>query len=88
MTTSGDAERKIRTVMVRSRGYLSSKNKPVTGIDRGVLFKSEVGNVIFNRPVGFKIPGEFKGISIFVQFACGSFSLLNPRRSCRRDSFS
>ena len=76
MATAGDTERKIGTVRGGGRGYFRSKNKPIMGIDGGMLFKSKVGAVVFDRPVRFEIAGEFKEVSIFIQFTRGCFSFL------------
>jgi len=76
MITASDTKREIRTVMVRGRGYFGSKNKPITGIDRGMFLQTIVRFIILDRPVGFEIPGELKGTSVFVQFTRRCFSFL------------
>ena len=76
MATSGNTERKIGAVMVGSRSYFRSENEPVVGVNSGVLFKTEVRDVIFDRPVGIKITGEFKDIPIFIKISCGFCSFL------------
>jgi len=76
MTTAGDTERQIRTVMIGGRGHLGGKNEPVQGIDRGMFFKTEVRDIVFYRPVGIEVPAIFKGFPIFITFSLGSFSFL------------
>jgi len=76
MTTAGDAERKIGAIMVGGRGYLSSKNKPITGINRGMFLQTVVRFIILDSPVGFKIPGEFKRVPLFIQLTRRGFSFL------------
>ena len=76
MTTTGNTEREIGTVMVGGRGYFGSKNEPITGINRGMFLQTIVRFIILNRPVGFEIPGELKVTSVFVQFTSRCFSFL------------
>ena len=85
MATAGDTERKIGTVMVGGRGYFRSKNKPIMGIDGGMLFKSKVGlsfltvqsdsrsrENLRRFPFLSSLPA---GVSLFC-FSSSSFSLL------------
>ena len=76
MTTAGNTERKIGTVMVGSRGYFRSEDKPVAGINGSMFLKSEMRYVILDCPVGIEIPGEFKDIPIFIEITLGCFSFL------------
>jgi len=76
VATGGDTEGKIGAVVMRSRSHFRGEDEAVVGIDRGVLFKSEVGDIIFDCPVRFDIPGEFKGIPVFIQFSRRCFSFL------------
>ena len=76
MAAAGNTERKIRAVMVRGWGYFRCQDKPVVGIDSGMLFKPEVGDIILDCPVGIEIPGEFKDIPIFIEITLGCFSFL------------
>ena len=34
-----------------------------------MLFQAEMGEIVFDGPVGFKIAGEFFGIAVFIQVA-------------------
>ena len=83
MATAGNAQRKIRTVMMRGRSYFRGKDKSVLGIDSGMLLKSKVRDIVFNRPVGIEIARIFRifpflsrfpsGVSLFC-FSSSSFS--------------
>ena len=75
MTTAGNAERKIRAVMVGSGGHFRSENKPIMGIDGGMFLKPEMRLVIFDCPVRFEIAGKLKDVAILVQFSLGCFAL-------------
>jgi hypothetical protein len=59
MTTAGSAKRKIWAVMEGGSGNLCGENETMLDIYRSILLKPEVGNIILDRPVGFKIAGEF-----------------------------
>lgn len=74
MTTAGDTQGQIGDVMEGSRGDFSAKDKPVTGINRSMLFQTKMGNIISHGPVRFKITGEFKRIAVFIQFTLRRFS--------------
>jgi hypothetical protein len=76
VTTAGDTEREVGAVMMGSRGHFRGQNKPIISIDGGVLFKSEVGDIIFYCPVRLDIPGEFENIPVFIEVALGCFALL------------
>ena len=76
MTTAGNTKREIGAVMVGGRGYLSSKNKPITGINRGMFLQTIVRFIILDSPVGFQIPGEFERFPLFIQFTRRCFSFL------------
>jgi len=75
MTAAGNAKRKKWAIIKRSGGYFRGKNKPITGIDRGVLLEPEVGFVILDHPVRFEITGKLKDVTVFIQLSFGSFSL-------------
>ncbi len=75
MTASGDTERKIRAVMVGGRGHFGGKNKPITGIDRGVFLEAEVRLVILESPVRFEVTRKLKDVAVFIQFTLRGFSL-------------
>jgi len=77
MTTACDTEREIGVIIMRSRGYLSGKNKPLPGIDGGMFLEPEVRDVILDRPVGFKVPGEFKRIAVLVHSTLRGQSFLS-----------
>ena len=51
VTTAGNAQREIGTVMVRGRGYFGGEDKPITGINRSMLFETIMRNVFPDRPV-------------------------------------
>jgi len=72
MTTTGDTERKIRTIVMRSRRYLRSQNKAITSINGSMFLNSVVSDIILDCPIRFQIPGELKRIAVFIQltFRC------------------
>lgn len=76
METAGNTKGQIATVMVGGRRHFCGQNKPITGIDSGVFFETEVRDIVFHRPVRFEIAGEFEDISVFVQIARWGFSFL------------
>jgi hypothetical protein len=45
------------------------------GIYCGMLLKAEMRSIIANGPVGFKIPGEFKRLAVFVPFTVFSLAV-------------
>jgi hypothetical protein len=44
-------------------------------IDRNMFLESIVGDVIFDRPVRIKAPGEFKGVPILIEVAFRRFTV-------------
>jgi len=76
MTTFGNAQGKIRTVMMRSGRDFSCQDKPLMDINRSMLLQAKVSDVILNRPVRFPVAGKFQWLSIFINFAFRRFTLV------------
>lgn len=76
MTTAGDAKREIRTVMEGGRCYFRGEDKPISGINRSMLFETIMRNVVTDRPVRFQIAGEFKRIPLLIQLSFRRLSFL------------
>jgi len=62
----------IGRVAVGGRGEGGRQNQSIFHIDGGMLFQAEMGEIVFDGPVGFKIAGEFFGIAVFIQVAVGA----------------
>ena len=87
MTTAGNTERKVGSVMVGSGTHFGGTDKSIVGTVSSVLLKPEMRDVILDRPARFDSTGEFQDISIFhlyqnarqclsFLFLSSSFSLL------------
>ena len=76
MTTFGNTQRKIRTVMMRSGRDFNCQDKPLMDINRSMLLQAKVSDVILNRPVRFPVAGKFQWLSIFINFAFRRFTLV------------
>ena len=77
MTAAGNAKRKKRAVMKGGRGNLCCENETMMYINRSVLLKPIMRDIIFDRPIRFEIPGKLKKIPIFAQFPFGCFSFFS-----------
>jgi hypothetical protein len=69
MTTESGAIGEIVGIIDRSGCKGGGQHKAVAGIDRRMFFEPKVRGIIFNRPVGFQIPGELKRIALFIPLA-------------------
>jgi hypothetical protein len=56
MATGGDTVRKIGAVMNRSRGQIRGEDKPVIGVNGGVLLQSVMRSIVLASPVRIQIP--------------------------------
>jgi hypothetical protein len=75
MTTVGNAKRKIRTIMMRSRSHLRGQNKTMFNIHGSMFLNSVVGDIIFDCPVRFQIAGELKRLAVLINFSLRRFTL-------------
>jgi len=68
MTAVNSTIREIVGIVNRRRGNGCGQNKAVIGIDRGMFFKSVMGNIFLYNPIRVQIPGEFFGFTVFIKF--------------------
>ena len=69
MTTESGAIGEIVGIVDRSWCKGGGQHKTVAGVDRRMFLQTKVGDIIFNRPVGFQVPGELKRIALFIPLA-------------------
>lgn len=75
MTAAGDTQGKTGTVMMGCGTQFRGKKKAIAGIDGGMLLQSEMGKIILDRPIRFKVPGKLKRVSVLVHCALRRLSL-------------
>jgi hypothetical protein len=76
MTASGDAKRKVGAVIAGGRSHFCGENETMIDIHSDMLLETEVGLVIFDYPVRFKVAGKLKDVAFPPEFP--SFSFLPP----------
>ena len=69
MTTESGAIGEVVGIVDRGRGEGGGQHKTVAGVDRRMFFQTKVGDIIFNRPVGFEVPGELQRFAGFIPLA-------------------
>jgi len=74
MTTSGNAKRKIRAVMMGIRRYFRSQDESLQDIYGSMFLQTEMSDIIFSCPVRFPIAGEFKRLAVLSDIAFGRFA--------------
>jgi len=76
MTTGDNTQREIKVLMVGSGGDFRSRTNPYWVSTEICSLSPKWGGIVFDRPVRFEIAGEFKEVSVFIQFTRGCFSFL------------
>jgi hypothetical protein len=69
MTTKSGAIGQEVGIVDRSWCKGGGQHKTVAGVDRRMFLQTKVGNIIFNRPVGFQVPRELKRIAFLIPLA-------------------
>ena len=69
MTTESGAIGEVIGIVNRGRREGGGQHKTVAGVDRRMFFQTKVGDIIFNRPVGFEVPGELQRFAGFIPLA-------------------
>ena len=70
MTAEDGAIGKIVGVIYRSRSQGGGQDKAVVDVNGGVFLKTVMRLVILHDPVRFEVPGEFKRLTVFINFTC------------------
>ena len=66
MTTEGRAVGQQVGIVDRGRGECGGQHKAVAGVHRGMFLQPKVRGIIFDYPVGLKIPGELQRLAGFI----------------------
>ena len=76
MTTESGAIGQEVGIVHRGRCEGGGQHKAVLSIHRSMLFKAKVRDVVFNDPVGFKVPGELQRLAGFIALPLISLAVL------------
>ncbi len=72
----------MNRIVLGRRAQIGGKDKSILGVHGGVLLKSEMRFVIFDRPVRFQIPGKLFQVAVFIQLSLRCLSLFLGSLSC------